>query len=283
MINSSQLNTPSQINSLLLVMETELMATASMFIYVSFYWIDAPSATQKASIRTSVRTSMSAILARQIVIPRIKRVWTQSGHSDAWTFSSASAPVTVRTASDIKHELTSALVCFSLGRALLFSFFPLSSFYFVCSLFIFLFFCLFFSHKQINDSILLDINECSEGTDDCNRKTQLCLNTRGSYKCQEKIGDKCLLGLKYNSETKLCEGGYCLIYSQALSSAKLTFSFCTNQRINQFNFELNFLFLLQLDINECQLDPDSCDDGYKCINTIGSFECIQLNKKPKYE
>lgn len=97
--------------------------------------------------------------------------------------------------------------------------FPLSSFYFVCSLFIFLFFCLFFSHKQINDSILLDINECSEGTDDCNRKTQLCLNTRGSYKCQEKIGDKCLLGLKYNSETKLCEGGYCLIYSQALSNA----------------------------------------------------------------
>lgn len=53
----------------------------------------------------------------------------------------------------------------------------------------------------------IDVNECSEGTDDCNRKTQLCLNTRGSYKCQEKIGDKCLPGLKYNLETKLCEGG----------------------------------------------------------------------------
>lgn len=114
MINSSQLNTPSQINSLLLIMETELMATTSMFIYVSFYWIDVPLATQKASIRTSVRTSTSAILARQIVIPRIRRAWTQSGRSDVWTFSSTSAPATARTASDIKPGLTSASVGFSL-------------------------------------------------------------------------------------------------------------------------------------------------------------------------
>lgn len=97
--------------------------------------------------------------------------------------------------------------------------FPTQQFLFRLPFIYFSLFLPFFSHKQINDSILLDINECSEGTDDCNRKTQLCLNTRGSYKCQEKIGDKCLLGLKYNSETKLCEGGYCLIYSQALSNA----------------------------------------------------------------
>lgn len=88
---------------------------------------------------------------------------------------------------------------------------------FICKLFIFfLFFCFhlfcFILKQQTNDSILSDINECSEGTDDCNRKTQLCLNTRGGYKCQEKIGDKCLPGLKYNSETKLCEGGCFLIH-----------------------------------------------------------------------
>jgi hypothetical protein len=63
---------------------------------------------------------------------------------------------------------------------------------------------------------LKDINECTEGSDDCNRKTQLCLNTRGSYKCQEKIGEKCLPGLKYNQETKLCEGAF----------AKLIYFFC---------------------------------------------------------
>lgn len=87
-------------------------------------------------------------------------------------------------------------------------------------LFIFLVHLLFFSashptiintqkHRKTHDSIrpaYVDVNECSEGTDDCNRKTQLCLNTRGGYKCQEKIGDKCFPGLKYNSGTKLCEG-----------------------------------------------------------------------------
>lgn len=53
-----------------------------------------------------------------------------------------------------------------------------------------------------------DINECLEETDNCNRKTQLCINTRGRYKCQIKIVDECLAGLKYNLETKQCEGGY---------------------------------------------------------------------------
>lgn len=65
---------------------------------------------------------------------------------------------------------------------------------------------------QTNDSIPADINECAEGTDDCNRTTQLCLNMRGSYKCKERVGDKCLTGLKYNSETKLCEGACRLIH-----------------------------------------------------------------------
>lgn len=53
---------------------------------------------------------------------------------------------------------------------------------------------------------------------------------------------------------------------------------------NQFRQSIQFSSSSsQSDINECQLDPDSCDDGYKCMNTVGSFECLQLNKKPKYE
>lgn len=68
------------------------------------------------------------------------------------------------------------------------------------------FYSAFSRTNNVRNSISLDINECSEGLDDCNRKTQLCLNTRGGYKCQEKIGDKCLPGLKYNIGTKLCEG-----------------------------------------------------------------------------
>jgi hypothetical protein len=51
-----------------------------------------------------------------------------------------------------------------------------------------------------------DINECTEGIDNCNRQTQLCLNIPGGYKCQDKAIDKCLPGLQFNSVTSLCEG-----------------------------------------------------------------------------
>lgn len=53
---------------------------------------------------------------------------------------------------------------------------------------------------------LLDINECAEGLDDCDRRTQLCLNIPGGFKCQDKVVDTCLPGLKYNLEKKSCEG-----------------------------------------------------------------------------
>lgn len=32
----------------------------------------------------------------------------------------------------------------------------------------------------------LDIDECVEETDDCNRKSQICLNMQGSFFCQNK-------------------------------------------------------------------------------------------------
>jgi hypothetical protein len=65
-----------------------------------------------------------------------------------------------------------------------------------------------------------------------------------------------------------------------------------NFRSNPITFRFHFpfdsflLFLITFyltDINECFLDPESCDDGYKCINTIGSFECIPhpVNKNSK--
>lgn len=54
-------------------------------------------------------------------------------------------------------------------------------------------------------------------------------------------------------------------------------------QINSTIDSILFWQFLHSDINECQLDPDSCDDGYKCINTVGSFDCILLSKKPKYE
>lgn len=73
-------------------------------------------------------------------------------------------------------------------------------------------------------------------------------------------------------------------FSDFLSLIKFWFELFST--FTQINSTINSTFIfnfLRLDINECQLDPDSCDDGYKCINTVGSFDCILLSKKPKYE
>lgn len=50
-----------------------------------------------------------------------------------------------------------------------------------------------------------DINECLEETDNCSN-AQICLNTRGSFACQNKVSEECLPGFKYDKNKKTCQG-----------------------------------------------------------------------------
>lgn len=34
-----------------------------------------------------------------------------------------------------------------------------------------------------------------------------------------------------------------------------------------------------LDINECELEEDACDEGYFCKNVVGSFECVKRGQR----
>ena len=44
------------------------------------------------------------------------------------------------------------------------------------------------------------------------------------------------------------------------------------------NHKLTIVFLLSLDINECELQTDTCDDTSEiCINIYGSYECHCVN------
>ena len=125
------------------------------------------------------------------------------------------------------------------------------------SVFLFFHFCFFVGFRFFcaqtnqNDSISSDINECSEGIDGCNRKTQLCLNTLGGYNCQEKIGDKCFPGLKYNVETKLCEGAERLSLIFFLRCAGLIDFHFGLAQINfiSFDSQLNFCLFNQFQIS----------------------------------
>lgn len=56
---------------------------------------------------------------------------------------------------------------------------------------------------------LLDVDECVDGTNNCNWTTHSCVNTQGGYMCQEKSGSTdCIAGYKFSDQQKKCIGMY---------------------------------------------------------------------------
>ena len=93
---------------------------------------------------------------------------------------------------------------------------------------------------------ILDIDECSEGVDNCssvdNRK---CNNTNGGFECV------CEYGYEENSS------GTC-VGKEKYSSVSGVYAKCIN-------------ILLTSDIDECLAGIDLCEQT--CTNTPGSYEC----------
>lgn len=52
----------------------------------------------------------------------------------------------------------------------------------------------------------LDINECLEQIDNCDRSTQLCLNLRGGFECELRVIERCLSGFQFDDVSKTCQG-----------------------------------------------------------------------------
>lgn len=87
---------------------------------------------------------------------------------------------------------------------------------------------------KINNFI--DIDECQTGTDDCNRKSQNCLNTRGNFTCIDKVSKmNCPPGFKMDTKSDEC-----------------------------------------VDINECEENKEICGDNKKCVNEAGRYACEPL-------
>lgn len=57
-----------------------------------------------------------------------------------------------------------------------------------------------------------DTDECLTGENDCNKESQVCLNTKGNYTCVDKASkNTCPAGFKKNTYTQLCEGNSCSV------------------------------------------------------------------------
>ncbi|GFQ75776.1 uncharacterized protein TNCT_259431 [Trichonephila clavata] len=82
----------------------------------------------------------------------------------------------------------------------------------------------------------IDVDECSEETDNCDRNLQICQNSHGSYQCLDKPSRNrnCPAGFKWNENKDNCE-----------------------------------------DVDECIEQLDDCQDPQlECRNTVGGYGCI---------
>ncbi|CAK1546756.1 unnamed protein product [Leptosia nina] len=129
-----------------------------------------------------------------------------------------------------------------------------------------------------------DVDECDANKDDCNKMSQFCINTRGSFYCQDKVSKHCPPGFKTNPRTNKCEdidecedgqdicrpdqicvnvpGEYDCKPRHSITSAVCP----DGMRIDPHRRTCE-------DIDECVEGTHLCDQYQSCLNTNGSHEC----------
>ncbi|XP_050356996.1 fibulin-2-like isoform X2 [Nymphalis io] len=138
------------------------------------------------------------------------------------------------------------------------------------------------------DDECLDIDECEETLDDCQRLSQHCINSHGSYFCQDHVSKRCAPGFKVNSVTGICED---------IDECEESLEVCKRNEVcinlpGAYNCKSKISTLPKLatktcqegtrvrpggticeDIDECREGSHLCDQFQNCINTFGGHEC----------
>uniref|UniRef100_A0A182KH19 EGF-like domain-containing protein n=1 Tax=Anopheles christyi TaxID=43041 RepID=A0A182KH19_9DIPT len=136
-----------------------------------------------------------------------------------------------------------------------------------------------------------DVNECETGEATCNPVRQICRNTRGSFLCVDVVLPDIACDAGYEPKNGKCEDvNECL---ELLDACDREREHCLNGRGNysclpkavtmcQPGFAYNVSLGVCEDINECE-ETGACDEGYRCVNIEGSYECIAVVKNyPTY-
>nr|XP_026486783.1 latent-transforming growth factor beta-binding protein 4-like isoform X1 [Vanessa tameamea] len=138
------------------------------------------------------------------------------------------------------------------------------------------------------DDECLDIDECEETLDDCQRLSQHCINSHGSYFCQDHVSKRCAPGFKVNSGTGICED---------IDECEESLEVCKRNEVcinlpGAYNCKSKISTLPKLatktcqegtrvrpggticeDVDECREGSHLCDQFQNCINTFGGHEC----------
>ncbi|XP_053618875.1 fibulin-1-like [Plodia interpunctella] len=138
------------------------------------------------------------------------------------------------------------------------------------------------------DDECLDIDECEERLDDCQRLSQHCINTHGHFFCQDHVSKRCTPGFVINPTTGKCEDiNECEDITEVCKRTEV----CVNLP-GAYNCKSKISTLPKLasktcqegtrirpggticeDIDECREGTHLCDDFQNCINTFGGHEC----------
>ncbi|XP_055933016.1 fibulin-1-like isoform X4 [Argiope bruennichi] len=129
----------------------------------------------------------------------------------------------------------------------------------------------------------IDLDECAEGIDTCDRTIQMCQNSHGSYQCLEKPtrNRNCPAGFKWNGNKDNCEdvdeceeGTHtCDPNTQECLNAVGSFR-CISKVTCPYGYRWVAWRRKCEDINECMDGDNDCDRRTQmCINTPGSYQC----------
>ncbi|XP_013200140.1 fibrillin-1 [Amyelois transitella] len=130
-----------------------------------------------------------------------------------------------------------------------------------------------------------DVDECAVQKHDCNTISQFCINTRGSFYCQDKASKHCPPGFKIDTRTNKCED---IDECEDSTDICRPDQVCVNQ-LGQYDCKSRFDEMkngkcpdgmrkkpgstICEDIDECVEGTHLCDLHQICLNTNGSHEC----------
>ncbi|XP_053618965.1 fibrillin-1-like [Plodia interpunctella] len=130
-----------------------------------------------------------------------------------------------------------------------------------------------------------DVDECASRKHDCNLISQFCINTRGSFYCQDQASRHCPPGFKINARTNKCED---IDECEDSTDICRPDQVCVNQ-LGQYDCKSKFDKTRNgkcpdgmrikpgtsvcEDIDECVEGTHLCDQHQNCLNTNGSHEC----------
>uniref|UniRef100_A0A4W4H7B4 Neurogenic locus notch homolog protein 1 n=1 Tax=Electrophorus electricus TaxID=8005 RepID=A0A4W4H7B4_ELEEL len=107
-----------------------------------------------------------------------------------------------------------------------------------------------------------DVNECAQTPSPC-KNGGVCINEVGAYRCNcpaEYTGKHCETLYQPCSPSPCHHGGTCVQKGDTnYECSCLPGQFCTE------------------DVNECDLMPNSCQNGGTCLNTQGGYNCVCVN------